>query len=255
MLFFISVYCLVEEGYFYSVKAKKFLTYHPTRIESRIFLAAENIRPKKFRINELKPPYSGSVRITPVERDPKDVVLDKSGYNSDLIQYSEHGDTNQIVTMEIVPKMLVKLKVDGKCFTTPVDKYYLRAVECKNFEEDPGQYFRWIPDTLEKILQNPSSIESFIKNISRKMNNVSDYDRRERECIREKPRQTQSQAVDVPEYFDMLLAPNANPYPKPSSNSGSPGISCISANRNNNIDGDELLERLHQFDKFMLGNY
>lgn len=249
MLFFVSVYCLVEEGYLYSVKAKRFLTYHPTKVESRIFLAAENIRPKKFRINELKPPHSGSVRLTPVEREPGDVVLDKSGYNNDLIQFAENGQANQIFTLEMLPKMLVKLKSDGMCFNTPVDKYYLRAEECVNFEKEPGQYFRWISDGLATVISNPSIIENLIKSQKRKFNRSDVYDREENACINDKPKQ--SQTVDIPDIFDMAMLSNINPNPKPKASL--PRNPCRPESNNYNWEEDELLWKLHQFDRIMLG--
>ncbi|KCZ78521.1 hypothetical protein H311_00446 [Anncaliia algerae PRA109] len=251
LIYLLAINCLVEEGYLYSVNAKKFLTYHPTHLESRIFLASENVRPKKFRINELKPPFSGSVRLTPVERDPPNVVVDKSGYNNDMIQFEEHGKVNQIFTLEMVPKMLVKLKNDGMCFTTPSDTFYLKAVECKNYEADPGQYYRWIPDTLEKLLHNPSSLESFIRGASKKMKNYNDCNKNDpRSCYSDYKPIQQSRPVDVPSLFDIKLPPQNN---NPRQNNRYPYDNDYRAcDKYSNYDGDELLDRLHEFDRIML---
>lgn len=148
------VQMIQEDGYLYSVHSRKFLTYKPSAKESRVFLARRGIRPMRFRISELQGSYSGAVRITPLNRDKKDLVLDRSGYDASLIQYAEHGGDNQVWRLSMVPGMMVKLSVTDQCIEAKTNDFYLTATSCDHYEKAPGQYFRWIPSTIERIVSN-----------------------------------------------------------------------------------------------------
>lgn len=251
------VQLLEEEGYLYSVHTRKFLTYKPVSKESRIFLARKDKRPKKFRISELSGGRSGSLKITPVERDVSSLVLDRSGYNADLIQYEEHGGENQTWWLALVPRAMVKLWVAGECIEARSDSYYLKAVACNNFENAPGQYFRWVPVQLERFL--------------RRAGRGREYGRRPWEAPPREYRPQHTRAHEDPNagYEDVPFS-DFEPYgdrphrrgdysedrsgPRRASDCESCRSTCKPRAGSYDMEDDELLERIYEFDKFTAGS-
>lgn len=252
------VHLIEEEGYLYSVHTKKFLTYKPVSKESRIFLARKDKTPKKFRISELSGTRSGSLRITPVEKDMSNLVLDRSGYNADLIQYEEHGGENQTWWLALVPRAMVKLWVSGECIEARSDSYYLRAVGCESFENAPGQYFRWVPVQLERFIRRTARGRGYGRRPPREA--PSHEYRPQHTRIHEDPNAGYD---DVPfsdpdpygyrprhrgDYLDDRGAPQRAGSCESCKNT------CRPRTGGYDVEDDELLERIYEFDKFTAGS-
>lgn len=145
-----------EEGYLYSVHTDKFLSYKASEKESRVFLADKKNAPRKFRIEELGGNNFGYVKIVVAESDKENLVLDLA---AELLQYEHHGGSNQRWKLQMVPKMMIKLRAEKVCIEARSSDFYLRPAPCKIFEDSPGQYFRWIPVQLEKAINNDAGHE------------------------------------------------------------------------------------------------
>lgn len=139
-----------ESGFFYSPYKKKFMTYKKESVERRIFFAESHTVIREFVISELSHHNSGKMRISPLQREKQDLVLDKKGGNGVLIQFKEHGHDNQVFKLFLVPRMLIKIKSGNTCFEAVDGSHYVEPRTCEHYEKKPGQYFRWVPKKLVK---------------------------------------------------------------------------------------------------------
>lgn len=257
-MFFIAT-SISEEGYLYSVYGEGFLNYKSIKNESRIFVSKPGKKVKKFEIRELTGDESGSIKIIPIENEEKDIVIDRSGYNGDMIQYKYHGGKNQVWKMAMVPKMMVKLEVDGKCIEAKQDSYYLKAEKCDTFENTPGQYFRWLPEQIV----NEMNAEEKKKNTSESQPeyNLSGGEKKEVESQRPKyslgnpnsgiPEEPRMAPKLSNGYFPEVTVPKqCSPPPRqiPGTTKECGTKGCSSEPRKLG-DDDELFEELRRFQK------
>eukprot|EP00866_Antonospora_locustae_P001261 jgi/Antlo1/1261/1700 len=152
---------------------------------------------------------------------------------------------------------MVKLWVSGECIEARSDSYYLKAVECDNFENAPGQYFRWVPVQLERFL--------------RKAERDREYGRRPREAKHREYRPQRMRVHEDPNagYEDLPFS-DFEPYgdrphhhsdyfeergrPRRTSGCESCRNTCRPRANSYDMEDDELLERIYEFDKFTAGS-
>ncbi|KRH92163.1 putative Ricin B-related lectin protein, partial [Pseudoloma neurophilia] len=163
-LFISFTFCRHEQGFFYSLAERKFLTNSRNKDD---LIELTTSMPTPFAIIDNKN-NTVTIKVTHIENENPDgsKVFDSSRSNYDLISYDYHGSDNQQFQLSYVGNDTIKLITNGRCITTEKGFKYLTETDCS---DSPGQLFRWVTKKDE------NKIREYLRRCDQANNKNSNY--------------------------------------------------------------------------------